>query len=231
MIGSKLIFNEVDFNQEGCTVEVFQPESLSWDIIYYERADVQPYFNKRKRRLKEVPVTCTMITDTKDRRANEKRASEFISSLFALGFSWLQINDLYCRAVLAEVNRSFFSNTITFDLTFINLDGLWYGPEITTSNLTITNNGVLETDNVIFEIMPTASQVVLKNSLGKIMTIDASSTTAPVIIDVMSMTVKQSGRHAPLTPSSRFFPLIKGTNNLVLTGGTPTIKYREVVEL
>lgn len=230
MRGAKLIFNNIDFKDWNCTIEVSKPESLSWDTIYFERADVQPYFNKRKRRLKEVPVTCTMITDTKNQRENEKRADQFIGALFSLDSPWLQINDLYCRAILSEVERKFFSNAITFDMTFINLDGLWYGAEKSASIGSVEVGGVFSTD--FYTIKVTASANNSKILLGdKFIGMNTTLLSVPIKIDGQKKTATQNGDHVELDLDSNFFELKVGINALGASGCIGSMTYREVVAL
>lgn len=225
----KVIIDGVDLSQDYIIGQVSYPTYSKYSN-YKERAGTTPAFFYEQDDTKLVEITFTKKEQCQDPLELQHEMEQFIANtLRNKEPSWVEVDGRWMFAKLDGTGGDLYQGQVV--AAYLIQGGKWYSEEKTTTSLSIINNGVDETWCVEFEIMPTTNQVVLKNSLGKVITVEASSTTTPVYINMMDKTVKQSARHAPINPNSRLFPLVKGANNLVLTGGTATIKYREVIAL
>lgn len=230
-----MIFDKVTINNsiklhELGTVEDVLYNNLSNTLLYHDIAEKQSIYRKRKRELKEVTVLLR-ITDKDTRPETETKIDEVVGLSFSDSPFLFEVNGRFCQAILAEADREMLAKNGLIEFLFINLDGLWYGEEITTTNLTIVNNGKVASERIVFELLPTASPVVLKNGLGDVVTIETKSTTRPVTVNMEDMTIKDGEVHVPIDINSSLFILEKGSNTFTLTNATATIKYREVIAL
>lgn len=228
-----MIWNEITLNgsvklHDLGTIEKIEYNNLSNNILYLERALRPPVIQGRKRELKEVTVSIRVISDT--RQISKKKIDEIVGLSYSESPFLFNKNGKFCNAILEEAESELFFQNGLLVLKFINMDGVWYGEEKTTTSLSITNNGVIATDNVIVKVAPTGTDLTLKNGLGKSI-IAKLYNTMEVTIDLKNKTIMQAGKHVELDLSSNFFELQKGANSWSITGGTATVIYREVVAL
>ena len=233
--GHKIKFGDIDFDEYGYVEEV-ETENLSSSLLWFERALLPPKLQGRKFELKEVNVQIRIVDKSllyDDYRKVEKLNEELVGLVFTKETRLLQWNYKFSDAVLINADsESTRRNTKLLNLTFIVVEGIWYGEEKSaTLDSSFSNQGIIDTSKAIMTIRPNNDTVVLKDGKGNILTFDNLSTTLDLIVDLQNKTAKQAGVHVQINLASDFFEIKKGTNLISITGGTGSIKFREVIAL
>lgn len=232
MIKRRFIFGKVDLTDKGI-LETVKYSNLSISHNVFERTNKPSIYRNSKRNEKEVSVNFRIITDTTNPIEIENQMDKIVADLKYEDYAELNLSDKFCRAVLSSAENTVYGNTGLMELIFVNYDGLFYSSEKTIQlKNKIENNGVDDTDNVIFEINPYLNKVTLAHITtgNKIIMLDVKPNET-VYVNLETKTVKQNTRHVKLDSLSDFFVLRKGINNFALNGGTCTVKVREVVAL
>jgi phage-related protein len=228
MINNEVIINGTQLHKLG-TIESIEYSKLSNDILYSEIANRQPRVQGRKRQLKEVTLKIR-IHDKLSRAETKKQIDEIVGLSFSDSPISLIENGKYCRAILAEAEDEYVFKNGLLSLTFVNLDGLWYGEE-KNGKLTIDNQGIISTDFASISIVPSALNVTLKDGKGHALKMNALNTRSAIIIDLENKTATQNGKHVELSTDSRFFSFEKGKTVMLVTNGATNTIYREVIAL
>ncbi|MFM1525274.1 MULTISPECIES: phage distal tail protein [Helcococcus] len=232
MIGSRLKFGNVDLSKKTI-IEQATYEKLSIVHNTFSRTLRPDVYRNSKRNVKQINIEARYISDTTDMRKVEKELEKIIAELKYEELKELNINEKYCKAVLSEADYSVLGHTALLNLTFINYDGLFYS-KVKNVKLTdkLVNEGVDDTEYVVFEITPNKKNVTLTHitSGNKIILPDVSVGNK-VFIDLETKTVKQNSRHVKMDSLSDFFVVKKGTNEFKIEGGNVEVKIREVLAL
>ncbi|MDO4778462.1 MAG: hypothetical protein Q4A42_02775 [Tissierellia bacterium] len=231
MIGSKLVFGNVELSSKG-VVETVESEGLSINPITLARTLKPDVYFGHKRELKRVNVDFTIIHSNMNTREIESKLDKIIGDLHYEGLAELNVNDFTCKAFLVGVKSSTIGNTGSLKLEFINFDGLFYSTEkIAPLNINFTSNSLIDSEKAIIELMPNASRVVVSDSKGSSIILEEVILNKTCTIDLEKMRVLQNNIDVKLDLLSDFFKIRRGTNKIVVNGATGTIKHREVLKL
>lgn len=230
-----MIFNQITFDNKVHlhnlgVIEDIKYTNLSSNLIFKDIALRPSHFQRRVRDLKEINIALRVI-DKNLRAETKRKVDEIVGASYSeKPFLYAENNTKFCDVVLSSADSEYLFTKGLLMLTFINLDGLWYGEEkIATTS--ITNNGVIATSKATLSITPSQTAVTIKDGKGGIISITALNTTSIITVDLYNKTVSQNGKYIPLSLTSRFFNFDKGVTTLTITGGTVNTVYREVIAL
>lgn len=234
MIGRKVkIKDSIELHKLGFVESANFPK-LSTESIFQERTNAPSYFRKKKRKNKTVVVNLRVIKE------NIQKVRKTIDEIIGLSesdkpFSFVLDDEKYCNAILEDVDDSYFFNSGLLVLTFINLDGVWYGPEKTEKisaglSPSFQVKGIAETNMIEIIVRPKSGVVTLKHNGNQIIVRNAMTST-DLIIDNYNKRVTQNGDFSEIDIESNFFNFTKGNNTVTIKNADGEIKYREVLAL
>lgn len=225
----KVIINGIDLSEEFIISESQYPV-YSKVNIYKTVPERSSHFYKITDESKPV----TLVFNKKEQCMDSIELQHYMESFVANKLktkepTWIEVDGRYMFAILDAISDSdMYQGKVI--ATFMNLPGKWYGAE-KISTTSIINNGVDETRQMIMAVTPSALLIRIKNSLGDKLELKPFNTTSTITIDFYNKTLRQDGRHVPISLDSRFFNFGVGTTSLIVEGATIESKFREVLAI